>query len=90
MLTKGNKSELSQKHCHIPSSPLKIKKDLAAPISAKPPQGKQSVPTTKGVSVEKFDKQSSPRRISGEKLTPEVDNIDVNFQQIHTQLEVYI
>ena len=90
MLMKGNKSELSQNNCHIPSPPIRNKKELAAPISAKPPQGKQSVPTTKGVSVERFDKQSVPWRISGERITPEVDNIDVNFQQIHTQLEVYI
>ena len=61
--------------------------DWSKPISAKPPQGKQSVLSPKDNLNSKFQEKTHQEKGS-EKNILNGNNTDLNFQNIHIQLEV--
>ena len=88
---KTKENPILQNNCQKQNSPDLAKFPTISPT--KPPQGKKNVPIQRNISKEREDKTANFHKIQSERNDsdqPQKENNEVDFNEIHTQLEVFI
>ena len=88
---KTKENPILQNNCQKQNSPNLAKFQTIYPC--KPPQGKKNVPIQRNTSKEREDKTANFHKIQSERNDsdqPQEEKNEVDFNEIHTQLEVFI